>query len=66
MSKNKTHKTENGKEFLISGGVYTGYTFTDKQSGNKSVIAFDNVGETKEYLDKRESTGERHFMDLKK
>jgi hypothetical protein len=60
MSKTK-HKTAQGNEYTIHGGVYEGYTFEDKDK-KSSVLAFETVHEAKEYLEKRD-VGIKHFCD---
>lgn len=61
MAKKSSYTSEKGNTYSISGGHFTGYSFTDS-NGKSSVLGFDNDSEVKSYIEQREN-GKEHFMD---
>lgn len=55
MAKDKNYKTESGKEYIIKGGVYTGFSGYDKQGNKVTEGAHDHPVDVMNAIDKQEA-----------
>jgi len=55
MGKPSNYTSKRGNNFKIEGGVYTGYTYVNKNTGEKSNGAFDNKSEAMSDIEKEET-----------
>lgn len=55
MAKPTKYTSKSGKEYKISGGVYTGYTYVNTTTNEKSIGAFDDTSDAISYIERDEN-----------